>query len=121
MDRWPDIVAIVVICLLPKPDGGFRPIGLIPMLPRIWMRARRDIAAHWEAKCSRPYLLAGADRGSTVAAWRQAFRAEAAAALDTSYVQVLLDLVKAFERIPHRVLVREAKRGAGFHRARSSI
>ena len=30
--------------------------------------------------------------------------------MGTSYGQVLLDLVKAFKRIPHRVLVREARR-----------
>ena len=40
---------------------------------------------------------------STVAAWKQAARAELAATLGTSYGQVLLDLVKAFERIPHWV------------------
>ena len=42
--RWPHLVGIVVVVLLPKPDGGFRPIGLLPFLPRVWMRARRDEA-----------------------------------------------------------------------------
>ena len=26
-----------MIVLLPKPDAGFRPIGLLPFLPRLWM------------------------------------------------------------------------------------
>ncbi len=45
--NWPEAVELVIIVLLPKSDGGFRPIGLIPWLPRIWMRARRDVATSW--------------------------------------------------------------------------
>ena len=41
---WPVQVGIVVVVLLPKPDGGFHPIGLLPHLPRVWMRVRRDVA-----------------------------------------------------------------------------
>jgi hypothetical protein len=43
-----------------------------------------------------------------VAAWKQAARAEHAAALGVGYAQSLLGLVKAFERIPHALLVRES-------------
>ena len=96
--------------LLPKSDGGFRPIGLIPNSPRVWMRLRRLEAKRWEVRCDRDYLYAGSGRGSTVAAWRQAARGELAAATGKCYAQVLLDLVKAFERIPYRVLKREADR-----------
>jgi hypothetical protein len=108
--NWPLAVRLVVVVLLSKSDGGFRPIGLLALLPRIWMRARRDAAQDWERMNARSYLYAGAAKGATVAAWKQAARAELAAALGTSYGQVLLDLVKAFERIPHWVLVREARR-----------
>ena len=108
--QWPLAVRLVVIVLLSKSDGGFRPIGLLPLLPRIWMRARRDAAQQWERANARDYLYASEAKGATVAAWKQAARAELAVSLGTSYGQVLLDLVKAFERIPHWVLVREAKR-----------
>eukprot|EP00973_Karenia_brevis_P071886 9989004-Karenia_brevis.AAC.1 len=30
---WPDVVKLVIIVLLPKSDGGFRPIGLLPLPP----------------------------------------------------------------------------------------
>ena len=43
-----------------------------------------------------------------MAASKQAARAELAVALQVGYAQVLLALVKAFERIPHFALVREA-------------
>lgn len=108
--RWPMMVRLVIIVLLPKPDGGFRPIGLLPLLPRIWMRARRDVAQVWERRNARGYLYAGAAKGATVAAWKQAARAELAASIGLDYGQALLDLVKAFERIPHWLLVREARR-----------
>ena len=61
--RWPKAVALVLIALLPKTDGGFRPIGLIPFLPRLWMRVRRRIASLWEAAKPRPYLYAGRGKG----------------------------------------------------------
>ena len=107
LGRWPQFSQLVVVVLLPKPDGGFRPIGLLPMLARIWSRARRGVALKWERMQDRPYLFAGPARGATVAAWKQAARAEHAASVRVDYAQTLLDLVKAFERIPHHVLVRE--------------
>ena len=101
-------MGIVVVVLLQKTDGGFRPIGLIPLMPRVWMRCRRDDCNQWESMCDRDYLYAGAGKGSTVAAWKQSARAEVAKAYGQNIAQSLLDLVKAFERIPHRVLHREA-------------
>ena len=48
--------------------------------------------------------------GADIAAWKQAVRAElaAAAAIRVGYGQALLDLVKAFDRILHWLLVQEA-------------
>ena len=49
--------------------------------------------------------------GADIAAWKQAARAELAttAQLKAGYAQALLDLVKAFDRIPHWLIVSEAK------------
>ena len=101
---------VVLIALLEKSDGGFRPIGLLPTKPRLWMRTRRILAKQWEAKHKRPWLYAGKGKGANVAAWIQAATAERAAALRPSveYAQALMDLVKAFDMVPRWLLVQEA-------------
>ncbi len=43
LGKWPGAVGCVVICLLPKPDGGWRPISLLPSVIRLWMRAPLDV------------------------------------------------------------------------------
>ena len=45
---WCMAVNLVLIVLLPKPDGGIRPNGLFPTIIRIWMRARIWAARQWE-------------------------------------------------------------------------
>lgn len=47
--RWPDSVGISIIVLIPKSEGGYRPIGLLPWAVRLWMRCRRNTIQQWEA------------------------------------------------------------------------
>ena len=74
------------------------------------MRARKDLIAELEAKCHRAYVFAGKRKGANVAAWKQAAAAELAATALTAirYGQALLDFVRAFDRIPYALIVREA-------------
>ena len=78
-------------------------------LLQIWMKMRRSAAAEWERANERSFLYACPSKGADVAAWKQAARAELAdTCKDASYAQCLPDLVKAFDRIPYHVLIREA-------------
>ena len=74
------------------------------------MRARRKAARRWEELNERELLYAGKGKGANVAAWKQAFFADPAATMKHSveYVQTLLDLIKAFDKVPRWLLVREA-------------
>ena len=75
LGEWPALLGIVLICLIPKTDGGRRPIGLLPSLIRLWMRARLSVAREWQKQNERSYFYAGAKKGADVASWKQAARA----------------------------------------------
>jgi len=108
--EWPSAVALVLVVLLPKNDGGRRPIGLFESLVRLWMRARAPVARRWEAEHDRACMYGSAGKGAQRAAWQSAFRAESASLSDDEFVQSLLDLVKAFDNVPHDVIVRAARK-----------
>jgi hypothetical protein len=57
-----------------------------------------------------PSKFGGAGKGAQRASWQAAMRAEAANLSGKAYAQSLLDLVKAFDKVPHEPLVEAAKR-----------
>lgn len=65
---WHESVGVIMVVLLPKPDGGRRPIGLFPTVVRIWMRIRLEVAKAWMGANDRAYFYAGAGKGADVAA-----------------------------------------------------
>jgi len=107
---WPCLFLLVLIVLLPKADGGRRPIGLFVATVRIWARARADVARRWEALNARRTIYGGAGMGAQRAAWLSGFRAETSAQSKLAFAQSLLDLVKAFEKVKHAILVDAAVR-----------
>ena len=77
---WCEVLNLVLIVLLPKSDGGFRPIGLFPTVIRIWMRSRIAVARAWESSNSMPCIFGGSGMGAQKASWQAAFVAECATA-----------------------------------------
>ena len=107
---WDNSLRLVLIVLLAKDDGGFRPIGLFPTIIRIWMRARMTQVRAWEAAHHTDELYGGKGMGAQRAAWVEAFRSEAAVLQQEEQAQALLDLTKAFELVDHQKLLDAAKR-----------
>lgn len=69
------------------------------------MRARYGLARAWQATNSLPITYGSAGMSAQYAAWQAAMTAECAALDHLDHLQALLDLVKAFESVPHDVLV----------------
>ncbi len=105
----PDIIALVIVRLIPKRDGGRRPIGLLPSLYRIWAKIRAGEVRDWERKWARDYFAAGPGKSAEAAAWRSALRAELATASNASSASVLWDLLKCFEHGQHFLLASEVE------------
>ena len=57
--KWPTMAQEVMVSLLVKPLGDYRPINLFTMLNRLWTRIRREQGREWEQRNERPYLYAG--------------------------------------------------------------
>ena len=66
-----------------------------------WMRTRARHLRTWEAQHDHASLYGSTGKAATRAAWLSAWEGEAAHNCNSSYGQALLDLVKAFEMIPH--------------------
>ena len=66
------------------------------------------VARCWEAANALPSMYGGSGMGAQRAAWEAAFIAELSALRRLDHLQILLDLVKAFETVPHHLLVRAA-------------
>ena len=56
-----------MVPLIPKADGGRRPIGLLAGLVRILERIRKPIVASWRASVERPYNWAARGRSPQAA------------------------------------------------------
>ncbi len=71
--QWPARFQLVLAVLLPKADGGRRPIGLFSTIVRVWMRARAHYARAWEAAHDKQCMYGGAGKGAQRAAGQAAF------------------------------------------------
>ena len=76
----PTQVAFVVVVLLDKPTGLFRPIGIFASIYRLWMKARRSWCLSWEVAHDAPFFDMASGREVVDLVGRQAVRQEASVA-----------------------------------------
>ena len=96
---WPERAAVALMHLIPKTDGGRRPIGVLPSIVRIWERIRKPVVQAWLKDHSRSYDWASQGRSSEGAVWHQSLIDEAATADGLASASTLMDLAKAFEMV----------------------
>jgi hypothetical protein len=93
-----------MLLLYEKAQGGFRPIGLLPTIIRLWEYCRKTYLWDWEEENQRGYNWAAPGKSSYTVVAHQSLAVEAAGP-DLFSALALLDLVKAYELVPrHRIL-----------------
>ncbi len=105
---WPTQVALVITPMIPKPKGGFRVIGAMPALYRVWAKSRREAAVDWERKHQRSYYATSPGVGPVDVVWAQAARQEAGVARGEVAGMILEDLASFYEGINRDLLANEA-------------
>ncbi len=105
----PDALALVIVVLLRKKEGGRRPIGLLPALYRLWAKVRQPHVRSWELAWDRRYLAAARGKSTSDVAWLRALRAEYASGSGATAASVLWDLKKCYEHGRHVLLATEAR------------
>ena len=110
---FPSPARKVVVALLEKPAGGFRPIGIFCSLYRLWAKCRRPLCDRWEHEHDRAYYAASRGRSTVDCVWRQAVLAQTAVAKGEHSASVLWDISKFYENVSHEKLVDRAIR-SGF-------
>ncbi|CAK0853963.1 unnamed protein product [Prorocentrum cordatum] len=98
---WPQAQDTILFYLLAKASGGYRNLGLIPELARLWETIRMPYARRWEHCHRRSYDWAARGRPSERAAREQALFCEATVAQGMGYAVTYFDLVKCFEYVTH--------------------
>ncbi len=109
----PSQLRLVTMPLLEKPSGGFRAIGMMAMLYRVWAKARRPYADKWEDAHRRPFWSADKSNGPGDTIWRQEARQEARVADGGQAATLIYDMEAFYETIDREVLLERA-RATGF-------
>ena len=101
----PAAIASIVMALIPKEEGGERPVAVLASTVRMFTRwLRRTYGAAWAASTSRAYVYGVKGATAITCVWRVAALAEWAKAKGLSVVAVFLDIAKAFENVRHDVV-----------------
>ncbi len=106
---WPRQVSLVVTALLPKPRGGFRPIGIAAAVYRVWAKTRRAASDRWEQAHPRSYFSAARGNGPVDTMWRLGARQEEGTADGLEAAVAAEDIQSFFEVIDRARLVNEAR------------
>ena len=103
--QWPIAEQAVLTALIPKSDGGFRPIALFRTAFRIYAKCRSQRVKQWAEQL--PDAQCNNSKGRWVgdSTWRMQIRAITSTA--RKHIEFLLDVRKAFEHVQRGQLLQE--------------
>ena len=102
LGHFPHALCDILVALLPKPEGGKRPIGLYRGLYRLWSRLRHPHVKEWEAgRAVSGIFGVGPRRRVTDSVWRTAVRNFSDIEMDKVVIESLWDLRKCYEFVNH--------------------
>ena len=107
---WPWQWLHVLIALLPKPQGGERPIGLLPFFMRLFFRMQRDETRSWAEGAQGEWDTAVRNSSALRAALLRSLQIETAISEQEAFALILLDIEKFYDSIPITSLLREGLR-----------
>ena len=96
---WPTCWMATLAKFLPKPDGGERPILLLNLFYRLWIKARGGDLVEWEEQHGSPFDRALRGCSALRAALGRAMRMEAAVASGQQAVVVMVDCEKFYDNV----------------------
>ena len=97
---WPRRHHDLLVKMLPKPSGGFRPICLYRSMYRLWSRLRATAIKERAAQeLSHPAFNNMAGRRATDAAWRTLVRQLGRGPSETHAVEIAWDVKKMFDHV----------------------
>ncbi len=103
-------ISLVTMPLIGKAQGGYRAIGMVAAVLRVWARARRHLADAWEDKHRRSFWSADKGNSPLDTVWRQEVRQEAAVSDGRQGAALLYDLDSFYETIDRDLLLQRARR-----------
>jgi len=104
----PEVFKQALVALLGKPGGGERPIALMPMLYRVWMRLRKNLVTGWDDKKHEFWDTAVKGSSPLQATYRRLCMDEMAVLQKSSVASCLWDMAKFYDSIDWRVLAVQA-------------
>jgi hypothetical protein len=100
---FPGPMSEVVVKLLEKPSGGYRPIGLFSTVMRVWAKARCRLCKDWYAARHIPALNLAPRRWASDPVWRTLVSWEAGQE-DDVVAEIGTDVSKCYEQVSHELL-----------------
>jgi ribonuclease HI len=106
---WPPQLALNIMPVLPKPQGGERCIAKTSLLYRCWSRWRRPQVRAWESAKAESFDFAREACSALSAALLRGLEAETARLLGRKVAAILWDAHKFFDTVDHGVLASQAQ------------